>query len=77
MNEKGRKTLYLVAGLYLIYLAGSLLYGLVKGESGNQAVMVGCGILFLAAGGYLVVDFIKFKKNEFTNQENKEEEEES
>ena len=63
MNNKSRKTLHLVAGIYLLYLAFQLLSEI--GENGNPAVSIMGGIVFVIAGGYLIFSFIKALKNEF------------
>ena len=63
MNNKSRKTLHLVAGIYLLYLAFHLLSEV--GENGNPAVSIIGGIAFVIAGGYLVFNFIRALRNEF------------
>ena len=63
MNNKSRKTLHLVAGIYLLYLAFQLLSEV--GENGNPAVSIIGGIAFVIAGGYLIFSFIRALKNEF------------
>ncbi len=63
MNNKSRKTLHLVAGIYLLYLAFQLLSEV--GENGNPAVSIIGGIAFVLAGGYLIFNFIRALKNEF------------
>ena len=63
MNNKSRKTLHLVAGIYLLYLAFQLLSEV--GENGNPAVSIIGGIAFVIAGGYLVFNFIRALRNEF------------
>lgn len=63
MNNRSRKTLHLVAGIYLLYLAFQLLSEV--GENGNPAVSIIGGIAFVIAGGYLVFNFIRALRNEF------------
>ena len=63
MNNRPRKTLHLVAGIYLLYLAFQLLSEV--GENGNPAVSIIGGIAFVIAGGYLVFNFIRALRNEF------------
>ncbi|MBP3665233.1 MAG: DUF308 domain-containing protein [Tyzzerella sp.] len=63
MNNRSRKTLHLVAGIYLLYLAFQLLSEV--GENGNPAVSIIGGIAFVIAGGYLIFNFIRALKNEF------------
>ena len=78
MKNKSRKVLYLVAGLYLLYLSFYLISGVVEGSNGNVVASVAAGILFVAAGLWLIVDFVKALKKGFDEeaQEEKEEEEE-
>ena len=63
MNNKSRKTLHLVAGIYLLYLAFQLLSEV--GKNGNPAVSIIGGIAFVIAGGYLIFSFIRALKIEF------------
>lgn len=78
MKNKSRKVLYLVAGLYLLYLSFHLISGVVEGSNGNVVASVAAGILFVAAGLWLIVDFVKALKKGFDEeaQEEKEEKEE-
>ena len=58
MNDKARRTLYLVAGMYIFYLGIKLVIGFVNGAEGNPIVSIAGGALFLLAGGWLIVDYI-------------------
>lgn len=76
MKNKSRKVLYLVAGLYLLYLSFNLISGAVEGSNGNVVASVAAGILFVAAGLWLIVDFVKALKKGFDEEEQEEKEEE-
>ena len=78
MKNKSRKVLYLVAGLYLLQLSFHLISGVVEGSNGNVVASVAAGILFVVAGLWLIVDFVKALKKGFDEeaQEEKEEKEE-
>lgn len=65
MNDNSRRALYLVAGIYLVYLGGKLVWQFIKGIGGNPAVSIIGGVAFLFAGIFLVVDYIRYKKREF------------
>ena len=58
MNDRARRTLYLVAGMYVFYLGIKLIVGFVNGAEGNPIVSLIGGILFLGAGGWLIVDYV-------------------
>ena len=58
MNDRARRTLYLVAGMYVFYLGIKLIVGFANGIEGNPIVSLVGGILFLGAGGWLIVDYI-------------------
>lgn len=58
MNDRARRTLYLVAGMYVFYLGIKLIVGFANGAEGNPTVSLVGGILFLVAGGWPIVDYI-------------------
>ena len=74
MNNKSRRTLYLVAGMYVFYLGIKLVNSFIKGADGNPIVSLVAGILFLAVGGFLIVDYIIKSKKAFEEAQNQEEE---
>ena len=47
MNDNSRRALYLVAGVYLVYLGGKLVWQFIKGIGGNPAVSIIGGVVFL------------------------------
>ena len=73
MNDNSRRALYLVAGVYLVYLGGKLVWQFIKGIGGNPAVSIIGGVGFLFAGIFLVVDYIRYKKREFLQKGTKQE----
>ena len=73
MNDNSRRALYLVAGVYLVYLGGKLVWQFLKGIGGNPAVSIIGGVVFLFAGIFLVVDYIRYKKREFLQKGTKQE----
>ena len=58
MNKKSRFTLYLVAGIYIIYLGIKLMNGYINGEGGNPTVSLIGGIAYLVVGAVLFVTSI-------------------
>lgn len=73
MNNKSRRTLHLVGGIYLFYLAFQLLSGL--GENGNEALSLGGGIAFIAIGILLVFNYFRCAKKDMEAEANEEVEE--
>ena len=73
MNHKSRKVLYLVAGIYLLYLSFQLITGAVEGNNGNVVVSVIGGVLFLILGILLIADYIRNLKRGFDSEEPEEE----
>ena len=73
MNDNSRRALYLVAGVYLVYLGGKLVWQFINGIGGNPAVSSIGGVVFLFAGIFLVVDYIRYKKREFLQKGTKQE----
>lgn len=73
MNENSRRALYLVAGMYLIYLGGKLVWQFMKGTGGNPTVSIIGGVIFLFVGVFLVVDYIRGKKREFLQKDMEQE----
>ncbi len=69
MNESNRRALYLVAGVYLVYLGGKLVWGYMKGIGGNPTVSIIGGVVFLFAGIFLMIDYIRYKKREFSQKD--------
>lgn len=68
MNNKTRRTLHLVAGIYLFYLAFQLLSGL--GQNGNKAVSLVGGIAFIAIGVLLLFNYFRNFKNDYEAENN-------
>ena len=62
MDNRARRTLYLVAGMYIFYLGIKLIISFTKGVDGNPIVSLVGGILFLACGIVLIVDYIRKTK---------------
>ena len=73
MNNKSRRTLYLVAGMYVFYLGIKLINSFIKGADGNPVVSLIAGILFLGCGGFLIVDYVIKSKRAFEEAQNQEE----
>ncbi len=53
MNQRSRLTLYVLAGLYLLYTGVKLLGDVLRGNPGNFVVELIFGILFLVLGAGL------------------------
>ena len=70
MNNKSRRTLHLVAGIYLFYLAFQLLSGL--GQNGNKAVSLVGGIAFIAIGIFLLFNYFRSAKKDMEAEVNEE-----
>ena len=75
MNNKSRITLYLVAGIYIIYLGINLVKGYINGEGGNPTVSLIGGIVFLAVGVWMFVSSIRKMVCAFKEAQNEEVEE--
>ena len=73
MNNKSRRTLHLIAGMYVFYLGIKLVNSFIKGADGNPIVSLVAGILFLAVGGFLIVDYIVKSKKAFEEAQKQEE----
>ena len=76
MNDKARRTLYLVAGMYVFYLGVKLMIGFIQKSEGNPTVSIIGGVLFLAVGGWLIVDYVVKTVRAFKEKESEEVEEE-
>ncbi len=74
MDNRARRTLYLVAGMYVFYLGIKLIGSFIKGAEGNPVVSLIGGILFLGCGGFLIVDYIIKTKKAFQESQNENEE---
>ncbi len=70
MSNKSRRTLHLVAGIYLFYLAFQLLSGL--GQNGNEAVSLVGGIVFIGIGIFLLFNYFRCAKKDMEAEENVE-----
>ncbi|MCQ2507749.1 MAG: hypothetical protein MJ097_03040 [Dorea sp.] len=85
MNQRSRLTLYVLAGLYLLYTGVKLLGDVLRGNPGNFVVELIFGILFLVLGAglafysakeYWMGDyFYKTGENDTYPEEEKEESE--
>lgn len=73
MSNKSRRTLYLVAGIYVFYSGIKLISSFMKGTGGNPMVSLIGGILFLGCGGFLIVDYIRKTRNAYKEEQNQEE----
>lgn len=73
MNNKSRRTLHLVAGIYLFYLAFQLLSGL--GQNGNKAVSLVGGIVFIGIGIFLLFNYFRCAKKDMEAEAHEEVEE--
>lgn len=76
MSENGRRSLYCAAGIYLIYLGARLVWQFLKKTGGNPLVSIVGGIVFLIAGIFLVVNYMRYRKRSFSQKDEKEEIEE-
>lgn len=75
MSENSRRTLYMIAGLYLIYSGGNLTMSVIKGKADNTTIMLIAGIAFLFVGIFFVVDYIRYRKKSFSQQNTEAEKE--
>lgn len=74
MDDRARRTLHLVAGMYVFYLGIQLIGSFIKNTDGNPIVSLVGGLLFLGVGGFLIVNFIiKTRKAILESKEEKEE----
>lgn len=56
-QSKTRLTIRIVAGAYVLYIAGKLIWGIYKGDiTGNELyISLAAIVVFLAAGGFFVI----------------------
>ena len=73
MNNRSRKVLYVVAGIYLIYLSFNLISEQLKGATSNAAVAWAAGITFGVFGIYIIINYIRASVKDFHEQEKSEE----
>ena len=72
MNNKSRRVLHMVAGIYLIYLSFNLISQQLKSATSNAAVAWGAGIAFGLFGLYLIIKYVRTSIKEYHEQENEE-----
>lgn len=78
MNERGRITIRIVAGGYLVYLGIDLVRNVVTGKPDNALLFGAVGVLFLIVGAVVFVksvrDYRNCQKAEYENTEEDESE---
>ena len=70
MNNKSRRVLHMVAGIYLIYLSFTLISQQLKSPTSNAAVAWGAGIAFAIFGIYLIINYVRNSVKEYHEEEN-------
>lgn len=78
MNERGRITIRIIAGGYLIYLGIDLIRNVITGKPDSALLFGAVGALFLIVGAVVFVkslrDYRKCQKAEYENTEEDESE---
>ena len=72
MNNKSRRVLHMVAGIYLIYLSFNLISQQLKSATSNAPVAWAAGIAFGLFGLFLIIRYVKTSIQEYHEQENEE-----
>ena len=71
MNNRSRRVLHLIAGMYLIYLAFNLISQQLKSPTSNAAIAIGAGAVFAIFGLVIIVRYVKNSIKDY-NEENSE-----
>ena len=69
MNNRRRRVLHLIAGMYLIYLAFNLISQQLKSPTSNAAIAIGAGVVFAIFGLVIIVRYVKNSIKDY-NEEN-------
>lgn len=72
MNNRSRRVLHLVAGMYLIYLSFTLISQQLKEATSNTVVAWAAGIGFAVFGVYLIINYVRTSVKDYHEQENQE-----
>ena len=72
MNNRSRRVLHLVAGMYLIYLSFTLISQQLKEATSNAVVAWATGIGFAVFGVYLIINYVRTSVKDYHEQENQE-----
>ena len=71
MNNRSRRVLHLIAGMYLIYLSFTLISQQLKSPTSNATIALAAGALFGVAGLIIVVRYVINSIKDY-NEENKD-----
>lgn len=63
MNERGRITIRIIAGGYLVYLGIDLIRNVITGKPDNALIFGAVGVLFLMVGAVVCVKSIRDYRN--------------
>lgn len=74
MNDKSRRVLRLVAGMYLVYLSYRLISEQLRSATSNAVVAWTAAIAFGVFGVYVIINYFRTSVKDFHEQENEVEE---
>ena len=74
MNDKSRRVLRLVAGMYLVYLSYRLISEQLQNATSNAIVAWAAAIAFGVFGIYVIINYFRTSVKDFHEQENETEE---
>ena len=72
MNNKSRRVLHLVAGMYLIYLSFNLISEQLRSATSNAIVAWAAGIGFGLFGIYLIINYVRTSVKEYHEEKDQE-----
>ena len=70
MDNRSRRVLHLVAGMYLVYLSVKLIVDQLNAPTSNAVVAWGAAIAFGVFGIYIIINYIRKSIKDFHEQEN-------
>ena len=74
MDNRSRRVLRLVAGMYLVYLSYRLISEQLRSATSNAVVAWAAAIAFGVVGVFVIINYFKTSVKDFHEQENETEE---
>ena len=74
MDNRSRRVLHLVAGIYLIYLSGKLITDQLQAPTSNAIIAWAAAIAFGVFGIFIVIRYFRTSVKDYHEQENQESE---
>ena len=72
MNNKSRRVLHLVAGIYLMYLSFTLISQQLKSPTSHAALAIGAGVLFALVGLFIIIRYVRNGIKDFNEEQNED-----